>query len=772
VHAVFSALGRFSVRFRWLVLVVWLVAAAAVVALLPSLASVVQSNSADFLPASSPSAKAAVLGAAFQPSGQFAVPVVVVDGGQADPGYLDRLTGDLKAVDGVASVADLGRSADGQADQLRVLTTVTPGPGNAAATLVGNLRQAVRAADPPAGVATHVAGQLATAVDNQASSKGQGSDVQNLSVLFIVVLLLVIFRALLAPLVTLLPALLVSQMAGPVIAVIAQHGLKVSSLAQLMLIVLVLGAGTDYGLFLVFRVRENLRAGMDKREAVVAAVERVGESIAASAGTVIAALLSLLVASFGLYRDLGAPLAIGIGLMLLAGLTLLPALLAILGRAVFWPSRIRPLEDGRAERPGLWGRTAARIVRRPAVTLVAGVLAFAALALVSLGYTAAGFGSGSGAPAGSDSAAGQAAIAAHYPRAAANPTNVYLRWDEPVWTHPQDVQRAGDLLRSAPEFSAVTGPLDPNGTPLTLAQLAGLHARYGTPAQAAAQARAAAAAGARPPADLLVYAAEAQYVSADGRTVAFSTSLRAGDPAGTAALQAVPAVRAAAARAAAASGAADQGVSGQAPALYDVSATSNGDLKKVVPLAIAIIGVLLALVMRSLVAPLYLIVSVGLSYLAALGLCVLVFQIGLGDGGLTFILPFLMFLFLLALGEDYNILVMTRIREEAVRRPLRDAVTIAVQATGTTITSAGVVLAGTFAVFAVAAGSGSNGNTQIRDVGTGLALGVLMDTFLVRTLLVPATVVLLGRWNWWPSRLARRSADRPAEPAPELAAAP
>jgi RND superfamily putative drug exporter len=561
-------------------------------------------------------------------------------------------------------------------------------------------------------------------------------------------------------------------MAGPVIAVLAEHGLKVSSLAQLMLIVLVLGAGTDYGLFLVFRVRENLRAGMDKRRAVVAAVERVGESIAASAGTVIAALLSLLVADFGLYRDLGVPLAIGIGLMLVAGLTLLPALLAILGRAVFWPSRIRPLPEGQVEQPGLWGRTAARIVHRPAITLVSGVVVFAALAVVSLSYTAAGFGSGSGAPAGSDSAAGQAALTAHFPRAAANPTVVYLRWDQPVWTHPQDVQRAGEVLQAAPEFSAVSGPLDPNGTTLTLAQLAGLHARYGTPAQAAAQVRAAVAAGTRPPPDLLVYAAEAQYVGPDGRTVAFSTALRAGDPAGTAALQAVPAVREAAARAAAASGAQDVGVAGQAPALSDVSATSNGDLKRVVPLAIVIIGVLLALVMRSLIAPLYLIVSVGLSYLAALGLCVLVFQDALGDGGLTFILPFLMFLFLLALGEDYNILVMTRIREEAQRRPLRDAVTIAVRATGTTITSAGVVLAGTFAVFAIAAGTGSNGNTQIRDVGTGLALGVLMDTFVVRTLLVPATVVLLGRWNWWPSRLARRPADLPAEPEPELATTP
>ena len=132
-----------------------------------------------------------------------------------------------------------------------------------------------------------------------------------------------------------------------------------------------------------------------------------------------------------------------------------------------------------------------------------------------------------------------------------------------------------------------------------------------------------------------------------------------------------------------------------------------------------------------------------------------------GDGGLTFILPFLMFVFLLALGEDYNILVMSRIREEAHHLPLREAVSRAVGATGSTVTSAGMVLAGTFAVFAVVGGRGSGG-AQIGDVGVGLALGVLMDTFVVRTVLVPSTVVLLGRWNWWPARLSRRSPDEPS----------
>ena len=186
-----------------------------------------------------------------------------------------------------------------------------------------------------------------------------------------------------------------------------------------------------------------------------------------------------------------------------------------------------------------------------------------------------------------------------------------------------------------------------------------------------------------------------------------------------------------------------------------------------IPIAIAVIAVLLAVVMRSLVAPLYLIASVVLSYFSALGLTVLVFVKAAGQPGLTFILPFLLFMFLLALGEDYNILVMTRIREEAHRLPLPEAVSRALNVTGTTVTSAGLVLAGTFGVLAIV-GSGSAGQQNVRtivDVGVGLALGVLMDTFLVRTLLVPSAAVLIGRWNWWPSELCSVSpGGEPGQP--------
>jgi RND superfamily putative drug exporter len=170
---------------------------------------------------------------------------------------------------------------------------------------------------------------------------------------------------------------------------------------------------------------------------------------------------------------------------------------------------------------------------------------------------------------------------------------------------------------------------------------------------------------------------------------------------------------------------------------------------------------LLVLVLRSLVAPLYLIASVAISYLAALGLTVLLFvEIG-GQNGLVFILPFLMFIFLLALGEDYNILVMTRIREEAHHLPLRQAIAKAIGATGPTVTSAGLVLAGTFAVLVIVSGGGANAS-QFQAIGAGLALGILMDTFLVRTVMVPSVVAILGRYNWWPSVLS--SNDDPGAP--------
>jgi putative drug exporter of the RND superfamily len=764
VDDIFRAIGRFSVKFRWVIVVAWVVAAAVIPKALPSLASVTQGNNSAFLPASAPSEQAATLAAPLGESASVTpVPVVAaVSSGTlsaTDQAWLATLSTDFTKIATVTKVRDLGTSVasasvSGQAAQLQVLSTVNTSDQGAMTTLVDDMRSTIASAHPPAGLEVHLAGQIAINVDQQKQSGNTGNQVQGIAFLFILVLLLLIFRSLLAPLITVIPALLSVSIAGPIIAELANHGLKVSQLSQLLLIVLVLGAGTDYGLFLVFRVRERLRLGDNSKDAVVNALTKVGESITFSAFTVIAALLSLLAATFEIYSNLGIPLAIGIAVMLLAGLTLLPALLAIFGKAAFWPSK----HKAGAETTGVWGRIAARVVKRPAAALITGVIVFGALSAAVIGFTSAGFGGTISAPAGSDSAAGTALLTKYFPSTAANPTNLVYKLSTPAWDDGAAIAAATSQLQASKLFNGVTGPLNPvGGTGFTPAEYAELHALLGPgPLPATTPPLPAAAVGKVSPAQWAqayqLYKATTQFVSADGKTIQFETSLTAGDPSTTAALNAVPAIRTETAAVATTLHATANGVAGEAPALYDVSAISNSDLAHVIPIAIIVIGVLLALVMRSLVAPLYLIASVALSYFAALGLAVILF-IWLGNsGGITFILPFLLFIFLLALGEDYNILVMTRIREEAHKMPLRDAVAKAIGVTGTTVTSAGLVLAGTFAVFAIVGGRGSGGS-QIVDVGVGLAVGVIMDTFVVRTVLVPCTVILLGKWNWWPSKL-------------------
>jgi RND superfamily putative drug exporter len=793
VDAIYGAIGRFSVRFRWLVLLIWILGAVAASTQLPSLSSVTQGNNQKFLPASAPSSHAADLAEPFGTSGQFPVPIVAAAANgpltAADNVALTRLQSQLATVPHVTKVIDAGQSSDGQAHQFIALASAS-GSGNQTygTDLINGLRAQIKQAHLPPGLTAHVTGSFAVQVDQQNASGNTGNKVQSLSILFVIGLLVLILRSFSLALVTVLPAVFSVAVAPPLVAEAAKHGLQVSPIAQLLLIVLIIGAGTDYGLFLVFRVREELRAsGHDTggepypgrtgtwssiladiarprptaREAIVRAVTRVGESISASALTVIAAVLTLLLASFSFYSDLAWPFAIAVVVMLLAGLTLLPALLSIrltvlaVKRTLFkaWfgkPKLIRWSIQGRG-RPGVWGQVAGRIVRNPVPTLLVGVVFFGGLAFAVLGYTAGGFGGNTTPPAGSDSAIGQTLLTKHFPQAAANPTSLIFKFRQSVCADPAPLATITSQLRSSPLFSQVSGPLNPvGGVTLTPSQYSGLCGALG-PAKLLPPTHVGPILGGRIPAQAYqLYRATGNFVSADGHTVQFATGLVAGDPGNTPALHAVPAIRAETTRVQKLVKATDSAVGGQAPALYDISTISTSDLKKVIPIAILAIGILLALVLRSLVAPLYLIASVGLSYLAALGLSVLLFVKLGGSDGLVFFMPFLMFIFLLALGEDYNILVMTRIREEAHKMPLREAVAKAISVTGTTVTSAGLVLAGSFIVLTLVGGSGSS---QVRDIGLGLALGILMDTFLVRTLLVPSTVVLLGRWNWWPSKL-------------------
>ncbi len=788
IAAFFEGLAEFVVRFRVAVVVFWVIVTAVAMLALPALGSEVNSDPSLFLSPGAKSVEAAALGTPLLGrSDRSKVTVVAARADapltSADLAALDREGKLARGVAGVDSVRPGAVSPDGKAVEIDVSVSKEAKDVAGLKPVVTAIQRTFAEAAAPPGLQLHLAGNVATNVANNTSTNKATRKIGYLSILFIVVLLMIVLRSPVAALVTFLPSVAALLLSQKLIAGLGASGLQISSVTQTLLVVLMLGAGTDYGLFLVYRFREELGAGTEPRLAVVRALTRVGESITASAGTVILALLTLLLASFGLYHDLGLPLATGIAVMLLAGLTLLPALLALaaplmfagraprrgveggsspLGQAQF--AGLAPRDRaGRGE--GLWGRVAARAVRRPGLTLGAGALIFAALALAAFGYRTAGLNRSTTAPAGSDAAAGNALVAEYFPQSAVSPADLILHYATPAWQSPGPLTVAQASLRSSGLFSTLAGPLDPNGAPLSPAAYAAAHAELGSPKGLPLTEPA----NIRLPRGVYnAYRATAQYVSADGRTVRFAAGLRAGDQQSSGAMNATPAVRAAVTAAARRSGAEVSGVTGQAAALYDVSAVAGSDVMRIIPVAVLAIAVLLGLVLRSLVAPLYLVVSIVASYLAALGgTTLLVIDLG-GQSGLIFILPFLMFVFLLALGEDYNILVMTRIREEARHLPLREAVVRAVGKTGPTVTSAGLILAGTFGVYALAGGGAMGG--QLRSIGLGLALGILLDTFVVRTLLVPSAVVLLGRGNWWPSRLGR--AARPTAPAVPARASP
>jgi RND superfamily putative drug exporter len=725
----FKAVAKFSVKFRWPIIIFWIAMVPILSSTFPNINDVTENSTQDFLPKNSPTAQASELESQFQKKDTVSNAVLVISRNSGklndqDNVAIQNLVEKVKNVKEITEVDELGVSADGQAHEYLVGVSGAAF-GNGVFDIVDNLRTTLNKSHLPSGLKANLTGDLAASVDQQNANSSGRNKTEIYSVVLILVLLLLVFRSVLAPIITLLPAALALVISQPVIAEATKAGVKVGFITQIMLIILILGAGTDYGLFLVFRVREEMRGkGLNAKQAVIEALTHVGESITFSALTVIAALLCLMLAVFGLYKGLGPALAIGLGIMLLIALTFLPALLSILGRAVFWPSKTAKREV----KFGIWGRLADRAIKRPVVVLALGVIVFGVLASGLISYKAAGFGSAD-APAGSDSAAGQKVIAQHFPAANNNPQLIIFKFNSSIWDNPQPAAKAESELSSAQEFKAVSGPFSANGFSLTPQQLQRVHGS-GTPVESAL----------------------GQFISKDGKTVQYYAILKAGETGSPEALHAIPQVRSQVEKIAKDIGALENSVYSADSVAYDINQTTDKDLVRIIPVVLIVIAVLLAILLRSLVAPWYLIATVGLGYMASLGLCMYIFVHVLNQGGLNFVLPFLMFVFGMALGQDYNILVMSRIREEAHHsKSLFAAITKAIGITGTTVTSAGLILAGTFTIFGIV-----GGNEQGQQIGFGVAFAILLDTFFVRTLLVPCIVALLGKWNWWPSKLSAK----------------
>ncbi|HUD06107.1 MAG TPA: MMPL family transporter [Candidatus Saccharimonadales bacterium] len=749
----FNAVAKFVVRFRWFIIAIWILAVPIVVKTLPSLTSVTKSNNSAFLPSSSPSQKASSLTTPFQGKNTSSTSIVVASSSSgplttADNQTIAQVEAKIKQLPNISLVRNQATSRDGQVQEILVGTS-SSGFGTGSMQFVTDVRNTFSKVQSPSNLSFHLTGTLAEDVDSNNSSNSARNNTQIFIILFIIILLFVVYRSLLGPLITLIPAALSLVIASPIIAESTKIGVQVSPITQLLLIVLLLGAGTDYGIFLVFRVREELRKGHEPKEAVIQALSKVGKVITFSALTVSAALLSLLLASFGFYKGLGPALAIGIAVLLLAGLTLLPALLTVFGRAAFWPVKNKPTKE---QKIGVWGRVAERVITHPVITLVIGTVILGSLITGLVGYKTGGF-NNSGPPAKSDSAIGSQIISEHFPAANNNPQDLILKFNKPVWDDFSVVAKAQQELSADSVFKSVEGPINVGGTGLSSAEISKFYQGLGAPNLLPEPAGDNLVAYS---AQYLAYRSISQFISPDGKTVQFYALLKAGPSGSTAASQAVPAVRSALTTTASSVGAVDNGLVSQDAFVYDISHISTDDLYKIVPVVLIIIAVLLAVLLQSLVAPWYLILTVGLSYLATLGFANIVFvHLTHNSSGLSFFLPFLLFVFGMALGEDYNILVMSRIREEAHDKvSLRKAITKSIGVTGTTVTSAGLILAGTFAVLGVV-----GGQSEIQQIGFSIAFGILLDTFFVRTLFVPSIAVLLGKWNWWPSKLYKRSEE-------------
>ncbi|CAM5669194.1 membrane protein [Streptomyces avidinii] len=707
------ALTGFSTRHPWKVITLWVVLGLALSALAPVLiARVTHQQTADFLPRGYDSAAALRISQERFGADPDAVTVTVLvarsDGSALGAADQDRVEAEAAKLGARRVVMprkdDMPRFLVPDRSQTPLIAPAMTAPDRSFALLSVQLkgipsdpgvqgvyrtfRDAARTQFSEAGMRTGFTGALAGTVDTTDAHETAATVGGALVMGFIVLLNVLVFRSALAALLPLLAVAVIGGAAGGAVAVAALlTGRELDAGTPALIQVVLLGIGIDYLLFLLFRFREQLRARPEQyaREAAGQVCGRVGTAIASAALTIVAAFATLGLATFGQFRSLGPAIAVAVLVMLLGSLTLMPALLSAAGRKMFWPSRSLRHEprEGRAARLG------DLVTRRPWTMLMASVALLAALAagLAGLRMDYGRGGSGDPTPA----AATAAEIARTLPAGVSDPTSVFVAaTDGGALT----AERLGGLSRA-------------------LAQVQGV----GQAAQAVlSEDRGAARI------DLYLTVDPQSQQARDLASGPVRAAVAQHTPAGTTAH-----------------------VGGTSAVFADIATAVGHDLKTVFPVAAALISLILLVLLRSLLAPAVLMLSVGLGFAATLGATTLVFQHALDEPGVEFTLPLVLFLFVVALGTDYNILIADRIREEMRRPgPARAAVARAVRHTAPAVATAGLVLAGSFATLAT-----TPGNEQ---VAFALTLGILLSALVLSLVLVPALATILGRALWWPVR--------------------
>jgi len=720
----FARLGRAVVAHPWQIIAAWIVAAVALVTLAPSLSDVTNNDQTDFLPSSYESVQAQKIAEKAFPESTGASATIVVK--RQDNGTLTD-----------ADVQAVGTAADTlQSEKIPQVLAVSSSPqmvsenkkialmqvslegqdsDDAVMDAVKAVREKLPATIKGTGLAAGVTGQAAVTLDTMDKFSTAEQVVGIVTIVLILALMLLMFRSPVAAMLPILSVALVMSVSNALIALWSEaFDVQISQELPILLTVVLFGIGTDYILFLLFRYRERLRKGDESHDAVRVAVHKVGEAIASAAGAVIVAFAALALSSFEGFKTMGPSLAIAVACMLMAALTLIPALISLIGPKVFWPS-----SGWKQEPKGTVSKLAGRLVaKRPALLAGVGTLV---LLLVSAGAVELkqSYESVGSPQSGTEAADWYDTLQVGFPAGATTPTTVYVTNDNGSALNSQHLDAYAEELGKIKGVGQVQ------------------------------------AAGAGPNGEPVLY-----KLDESGKSAQFDLLL-AEDPFGSTAMDAVENQVRDTAHAKAPEGTTAK-IGGMTSAFVDVRSATSRDLGVILPIAGLFILLILALLLRAALAPLYLMVAVVLGYIATLGATTLAFQVVGDEPGLIFILPMFVYLFVVAIGTDYNILMIARLREEAQRGlPPRIAAEEAVEHTGPSIASAGLILAGTFCALLF------SGLSMMVQMGFAVAVGIMMAAFVMAMFIVPSVTALVGHAAWWPGHGDSARSDGPENPTGE-----
>lgn len=681
------------------------------------LSTVQENDNSAFLPDDAESTLASKITIKFSDSSNDQIPTLLVFLGDVDPKknpanmaqiqkYLDGLGDEIlpesgKALstyfvpgfpiqafaseDGKAALVNIALSSDVAQDRIEEKPALT--------LIVDFLREDLKKNFQAQALTTHVTGFGGIFADLFGAFGSIDSTLLTTTLLVVSLILIVVYRSPLLWILPLFTAVTALSLAGTVVYYLAKAGtIDLNGQSQGILSVLVLGAATDYALLLIARYREELHHHESRYESMRIALRGVVEPIIASGSTVIAGLLVLLLSQLSGNRGLGPVGAIGIAAAMVTVLTLLPALLVVFGRWIFWP-KIPKFDDVDEQLSGTWAKIGRVVEKNPKRIWISTALLLTILAGFSFTLKADGLANTEAFTARTDSVIGLEELGKHFPGGEGSPVEVVIK--------ENDITAVTDALGAIANVAFVEPIVAGQKIP-------------GAPI---------------PPIKVV-----------EGKVLLNATLKVAPDS--VEARNTIPIIREAVHKI-------DKGilVGGGTAVQYDTDVASRADNRLIIPIVLLIIGLILGLLLRSIAAALLLLLTVVLSFMATLGVCQLVFEHVFGFAGTDASFPLFAFIFLVALGIDYNIFLMTRVREEALKIGTRKGVIKGLTVTGGVITSAGIVLAATFAVLGVLP------LVFLAELGFAVAFGVLLDTIIVRSLLVPALVHVIGPKVWWPSKL-------------------